>query len=443
MSARSIAGTYDVCVVGADPAGLVLGLELARYGARVAVLDEAPDFECAFPGETVMPDAGWVLDRLGLLDGVGRTERLTGLDSREAGATVFTIDFTAHRNVPNPCPLELSLPRLRTEIARTAAAEPGFTLALGLQVTDLLRGTGGRIAGVRVAGLDGGDRAEVRARLVVGSDGRASAVRELSGLPYRTITTGRDLFRFEIPLPEGRDPHLYRAHAVRDLNVAMAPTVFDTLRFKLDLPAAGPAALRGKDIAELWDRIDLLVPEYADAVRAHVTSWADVLRQEIVTTAAPSWTLPGLVLIGDAAHTFTSLIGQSINHALLDAVTLAPLVADALSGAGTQSAGEPGDAPLDRAAAEFQRLREASIEASRKAQLRQERVAGFSGRFKVALRTRLFRKADRDPVRKRRFVTGIYHGFQTAALSGGGVLRLAMSESHGSAASASAPGREG
>ena len=63
----------DVAITGGGPAGLVLGLLLARQGRRVVVLEKHEDFLRDFRGDTVHPSTLDVLDELGL---AGRLERL-------------------------------------------------------------------------------------------------------------------------------------------------------------------------------------------------------------------------------------------------------------------------------------------------------------------------------------------------------------------------------
>ena len=58
--------SVQVCVVGGGPAGLTLGLELARLGVRVAVVEQSGHFNRSFRGESVSPDSVWLLDRLGM-----------------------------------------------------------------------------------------------------------------------------------------------------------------------------------------------------------------------------------------------------------------------------------------------------------------------------------------------------------------------------------------
>lgn len=53
-------------VVGGGPAGMVLGLLLARGGVKVTVLEKHADFLRDFRGDTVHPSTLRLLDELGL-----------------------------------------------------------------------------------------------------------------------------------------------------------------------------------------------------------------------------------------------------------------------------------------------------------------------------------------------------------------------------------------
>src|SRR5437588_12429162 len=56
------------CVVGGGPAGMVLGLLLARAGVEVVVLEKHADFLRDFRGDTIHPSTLEVMHELGLLD---------------------------------------------------------------------------------------------------------------------------------------------------------------------------------------------------------------------------------------------------------------------------------------------------------------------------------------------------------------------------------------
>src|SRR3712207_951089 len=136
-------------VVGGGPAGMVLGLLLARAGVAVTVLEKHADFLRDFRGDTVHASTLTLLDELGL------GERFAALPQRRIdkgrvhlGSELVTVaDLShlpgAHQHialVPQWDFLEL--------LASAAAEEPSFTLRRRAEATDLLR-TADRVVGVR------------------------------------------------------------------------------------------------------------------------------------------------------------------------------------------------------------------------------------------------------------------------------------------------------
>src|SRR4030065_341591 len=67
-AAACIAGGGRGGVGGVVPAGLVLGLLLARAGIEVVVLEKHADFLRDFRGDTIHPSTLEVMHELGLLD---------------------------------------------------------------------------------------------------------------------------------------------------------------------------------------------------------------------------------------------------------------------------------------------------------------------------------------------------------------------------------------
>ena len=405
----------EVCVVGAGPAGLTLALELARLDRQVVVIEQSGHFERSFRGEAISPDSVWILKRLGLLDRVREhTLETRRMEVRDGGEIVLAVDFDKV-DFPCPYPTELPQPPLLNAIADEASALPGFSLLRRATAVELLRDETGRVTSVQCQGPDG--PLEVRAALTVAADGRFSKVRELSGLAYQKLPLDRDFIWFKIPLPSSWDPHTYRVSLLAGRHCVFMPTVPDQIRSGFNIPKGELKELRRQGIGALHARIDELAPELSGAVREHVTSWSGTSMLDIFTTIVPRWSLPGLVLTGDAAHTLTPILGQGVNHALLDAVTLAPLVADALS----TSAGH---AALDRATLMFQRGREASVKRSRDIQLRQERAFAMNSAGGVAVRKAVYRLVNRSEPLKRRIMTGVYYGLQDEVRRGKQRLEL-------------------
>jgi len=407
----------DVCVVGAGPAGLALAMELARRGRRVAVLEQKTGFERSFRGEAVSPDAVWLLDRLGVLDEVRSSARPTRrTEIWDGGRRVFAVEFAAYP-WEGRRPMEIPQPPLLAAMARLAAEHPGFSLLAGHSAARLLR-SDGRVAGVLCTGPDGPVR--VRAALTVIADGRYTKFREQAGLRYTKTPLERDLVWLKLPRPPVWDADAYSVRIAGGSHLAAIPTVPDQLRIGLNIPKGSYRQWRAQNVSVLYERIDVLAPELSATVREHVTDWSETALLDVFTTVVPGWSAPGLVLIGDAAHTLSPILGLGVHHALVDAVVLAPLADRALAGPG------PSQGPaLDAAVAEFQRLREPSVAASRAMQLRQERAFALSRPAAVALRRVIYRLVNGIGPVKRRVVTDVYFSLQRAVREGRLPLDLA------------------
>ena len=60
----------DVCIAGAGPAGMILGLLLAAQGTRVLVLERHANFDREYRGEVLMPRFIQMMKQVGLWDHV-------------------------------------------------------------------------------------------------------------------------------------------------------------------------------------------------------------------------------------------------------------------------------------------------------------------------------------------------------------------------------------
>ena len=396
----------SVCVVGGGPAGLTLAVELARRNVPVVVLEASAHFNRSFRGESVSPDSVWLVDRLGLLDRLdGTYVQMHRMEIDDSGHTVFQAEFADFR-YPHPFPVELPQPTLLAALAETGAAHPCFRLVQGATATALLRDAEGTVTGVRARTADG--ETEIRAALTVAADGRFSKIREMSGLTYRKVPLERDVIWLKLPFPYGDwDDRTYRVRIRGDQHGLFIPTRPDSVRVGFNIPKGGLREMRAQGLPALYERLDLLAPELSKAVRESVHTWSDTSMLDIFTTVVPHWSMPGLTLIGDAAHTLTPILGQGVNHAIIDAVTLAPLVERALGDGGRGSA-----VRLLAATEAFQREREASVARSRALQLRQERLFTLDGALGSAWRRTLYRVVSSSPWLTRKVLAGAYFQLQ-------------------------------
>src|SRR6476620_9466341 len=173
MSRTKLSAT--VCVAGGGPAGMVLGLLLARAGIDVVVLEKHQDFFRDFRGDTIHPSTLELMHELGLLDEFLKLphQEVARLTFQIGAERIPMVDFS---HLPTHCKFVALMPQwdFLDFIAQHGKRYPGFHLLMQAEATDLIS-NGGRVTGLR-AKTPGGD-IEIHAALVVGCDGRHSTVR--------------------------------------------------------------------------------------------------------------------------------------------------------------------------------------------------------------------------------------------------------------------------
>jgi 2-polyprenyl-6-methoxyphenol hydroxylase-like FAD-dependent oxidoreductase len=190
------------CVIaGGGPAGMMLGLLLARAGVPVLVLEKHADFLRDFRGDTIHPSTLEVMHELGVLD------RLLALPHQKAprmqaqfGELALTVaDFST---LPTKCGYIAFMPQwdFLNFLAREGARHPAFSLRMQAEATGLLE-KDGRVTGLRAQTPEGS--LEVRADLVVGADGRHSVVRACAGLRVEEFGAPMDVLWFRLSRETG------------------------------------------------------------------------------------------------------------------------------------------------------------------------------------------------------------------------------------------------
>lgn len=337
--------TTRVCIAGGGPAGIMLGLLLARHGVDVVVLEKHDDFFRDFRGDTVHPSTMNLLDALGLRTGFDAIPHhpLTMLDVVANGVRVHAVDFTT---LPKPNNFLTLMPQwdLLDLLASEASRHPSFHLRLGTEVIDVLRDAG-RVTGVRVRDHDG--ESEIRADLVVAADGRDSTVRRRVGLTPEARGVPADVLWFRLPRP-GRDVPDTLAWLSEEGMLLTIPRP-EYLQCGFLIPKGRFDDMRAEGIDRFRARVARASPPLAEVVE-RVGSFDDVKLLSVQIDRLPRWTAPGVLCIGDSAHAMSPAFGVGINYAVQDAVAAARVLGPVLASAA-------GPAEIDRAATRVQRRR--------------------------------------------------------------------------------------
>jgi len=308
----------DVITIGGGLGGSTLASTVARSGRSVLVLEREKEFKDRVRGENMLPWGVAAARRLGVVN-----------DLLAAGGhqvPFFNVYFmgtqTEHRPFPMTTPTgEASLNMYHPDLQETllaGATNAGVDVRRGAEVRSIAEQEGGW----KVTFDENGETQSITARLVVGADGRFSAMRQMGGFtvrrdPYNLRIAGTLVQGSQVP-DDG--VHLCLAPGFATF---IAPLGRGRARvYFIYVGAMGDRKLTGK----------AKVGEFLDGCRAtNVPSvWFDgvsVVGPLAEFEGADHWVSSpgkrGLALIGDAAGATDPSWGCGLSKTLVDTETLA------------------------------------------------------------------------------------------------------------------------
>lgn len=312
------------CVVGGGPAGMILAYLLARQQVPVILLEAHKDFDRDFRGDTIHPSVMENLDELGLAERLLqlRHTKIRNIALPTGNGSATPIDFSPLK-IKYPYVTLMPQSEFLDFMAQEAQRLPHFKLIMGGRVEELID-EGGVVRGIR---YQSGGWHEIRATLTVGADGRFSRLRRLSGLEAITTSPPMDVLWFRLPRlatePEGAMARVKPGRLMAMLDRR------EQWQIAYVIPKDSFRELKEAGIQALRQSIVELAPELADRVDG-LQDWKQVALLSVAADRLRQWYRPGLLLIGDAAHTMSPVGGVGINYAIQDAVAAANILAEPL-----------------------------------------------------------------------------------------------------------------
>jgi 2-polyprenyl-6-methoxyphenol hydroxylase-like FAD-dependent oxidoreductase len=310
---------------------MMLGYLLGRAGVKTVVLEKHGDFLRDFRGDTVHPSTLMIMQELGLIEDFLKLphSEIRALAAEIGEHQVKVADFS---RISAPSRFVALMPQwdFLNFLAEKGRRFPSLNILMSSQVTSLIEASS-RVVGVNATTANG--PIEVRADLVVGCDGRGSTVRAASGLVVQDLGSPIDVLWFRLSKKAGDPGQVLGRLQADSMIVTIDRGDYWQCAFVIGKGGIGRVHADGLEAFKtavaagarfLADRVDEL------------KSFDDIKLLSVTVDRLKTWSKPGLLCIGDAAHAMSPVGGVGINLAIQDAVATANLLAAKLKAGSLQ-----------------------------------------------------------------------------------------------------------
>ncbi len=311
------ASQADVLIIGAGPTGLTLAVALASRGIVPCVVDRLAEGANTSRAAVLHARTLEVLEPLGVADMLtARGLKVSRFTLRDGDHVLLPIVFDA---LPTAYPYALMLSQALTEAVLLQRLQAlGGQVLRGQALASLVQDETGV-----TAGLDNGT--QLRARYIVGADGMHSTVRGFAQIPFDGDSYGESFVLADARLGTGvpRDEVVLYSSAAGMAVVAPLPGGIHRIVATVEDAPEHP----DRDLVQRL--IQARGPQGAP-VQVHEVLWGTRFR--LHHRVARTYRAGRVLLAGDAAHVHSPAGGQGMNAGILDAVSLADALEQALSG---------------------------------------------------------------------------------------------------------------
>jgi 2-polyprenyl-6-methoxyphenol hydroxylase-like FAD-dependent oxidoreductase len=331
-----MAQEYDVIIVGGRPAGASLAIRLGAAGVRTLVVDRAS--QPSLP--TVPSSPALHSGTMKLLDELGLEEEAYAHPTARVEAAVLLFDGYFRAVLPAP---ECHGRRHSMGVERDSfdlllwqrlADFPSVERREGVHFTDVIRDAEGRVSGVTLS-LRGGDTQRIRARWVIGADGRYSRVAQSVGAALlddrseHTSTVYYANWTGVRPAAPEATQALVLVTNLRGTSVLFFP--MPEGRVSVNTQTRADLAEHRGDAqafyASVLESLPAVRPLLDGARQVNDVTGIKRIANRILQPSGQGWSL-----VGDAFHCKDPLDGQGIYDALLESKILAPWIVRNLKG---------------------------------------------------------------------------------------------------------------
>jgi 2-polyprenyl-6-methoxyphenol hydroxylase-like FAD-dependent oxidoreductase len=313
------------CIAGGGPAGMMLGLLLARAGVSVIVLEKHADFLRDFRGDTMHPSTLELMYELGILEQLLNRPHQ---ELEELGAQIedFFVPLADFRYLPTHCKFVGLMPQWEflNFLAEQGKWYPAFNLRMQAEACELIE-SDGRVTGVLVKMP--GEMLEVHAELTVAADGRDSVIRTKARLDVMDLGAPIDVLWMRLGKKAG-DPTQTLGRFRRGQILVMLDRG-DYWQCAKVIHKGELEALRQRGLEGFREDLAKVAP-FLEGRLDELKSWDDIKLLSVRVDRLRMWWRSGLLCIGDSAHAMSPIGGVGINLAIQDGVAAANLLTEPL-----------------------------------------------------------------------------------------------------------------
>lgn len=313
------------CIAGAGPAGVMLGLLLARAGVEVLVLEKHADFLRDFRGDTIHPSTLEVMHELGLLEELLLLphQKVSQINAQFGDLALTVADFN---HLQTQCRFVVLMPQwdFLNFLTLEAARYPTFHLRMQAEVTGLIKE---KECVVGLNAISSGRPLSVRAGLVVGADGRYSVVRTQANLKVQDFGAPMDVLWFKLTRQPSDPKDPVGRFDTGQVLIMLNRGEYWQCGFVI--PKGSLRQIRERGLSMFRNDIVKLAPFVSDSI-GKLQNWEEIKLLTVQVDRLHQWFRPGLLCLGDAAHAMSPVGGVGINLAIQDAVAAANFLAEPL-----------------------------------------------------------------------------------------------------------------